>query len=91
MVNDLVRNTPVVLQDIEIGGAAGSSNFLCDGLDGVVSVSRGNLWSYPSRLYIELVRDRASGQGPWGLALGSCQRPFAGLVILFILPYPFHL
>lgn len=33
VVNDLVRNTPVVLEDIEIGGAAGSSNFLCDGLD----------------------------------------------------------
>lgn len=34
VVNDLVRNTPVVLEDIVIGGAAGSSNFLCDGLDG---------------------------------------------------------
>lgn len=32
MVNDLVRNAPVVLQDIVIRGAAGESDFLCDGL-----------------------------------------------------------
>ena len=32
MVNDLVRNAPIVLQDIEIRGATGESDFLCDGL-----------------------------------------------------------
>lgn len=32
MVNDLVRNAPVVLQDIEIRGATGESELLCDGL-----------------------------------------------------------
>jgi hypothetical protein len=32
VVNDLVRNTSVVLEDVEIGGAAGESDLLCDGL-----------------------------------------------------------
>lgn len=40
MVNNLVRNASVVLQDIEIRGAAGESDLLCDGLDEIDHVSR---------------------------------------------------
>jgi hypothetical protein len=32
MVNDLVRNAAVVLQDIEVLGATGLGDLLCDGL-----------------------------------------------------------
>ena len=39
MVNDLVRNAPIVLEDIEIRGAASESNLLCDGLVEMVHVS----------------------------------------------------
>lgn len=39
MVNDLVRNASVVLEDVEVRGAAGESDLFCDGLCEITPVS----------------------------------------------------